>query len=434
MYMCGDEKTGSVPLESCDAQSDDAQLDIPRLVLASQSPRRRELLARAGASFCCLVPNVDEDVDSAVDAEHAAVEVASRKAHAAANMLSGNLGPCAVVACDTMVVVGGIADGAEEQILGKPADADDARRMLRMLSGTAHRVASGVCILSGVADGSDLNEVSFAETTRVTFKQLDDEQIDTYISTGEPFDKAGAYGIQGAAGAFVENVDGDYDNVVGLPLSRTLEALSKIQASAASIVPALSEKAAVRSQMKAIRQSISPADRAAASEQACRHIMATPEFQNAKVVAAFCAFGSELCFDYMATHLPQGKTFAVPITMPDHRMEFVAIDPLQILPGNRTLPFLSDPAGIASIPSDAEVLEASQVDLMLVPGLAFDEHGFRIGYGGGYYDVYMNREGFHAACYGTFFEQQHCFGCVPRDPHDMSLHAVATQQGIRRFA
>ncbi len=420
--------------------------ELPRLVLASQSPRRREMLRSAGASFCCLVPGVDEDVGPCDSVEQTAIAIASRKAHAAADVLSGNPGPCPIVACDTMVVLGDPrnslgSDG--EEILGKPTDVADARRMLGLLSGTTHRVVSGVSILRCDGDARTASEVAFAETTHVTFKQLDGMQINEYIATGEPFDKAGAYGIQGAAGAFVERIDGGYDNVVGLPLARTLEALRKIkiemeanmhESNANSQEGSLSAaKAAVRKQMKAIRQLVPEDQRAAASQQVCRHLMQTPEFEQAEVIAAYCAFGSELGFDYLAQNMPQGKTFAVPITMANRRMEFVAIDPVQVLPGHRTLPFLTDPAGITSVPEDAEVLDAANIDLMLVPGLGFDDHGYRIGYGGGYYDVYMKREGFRAACFGTFFEQQHYAGSLPHNDDDVPLPTIITQQGVRRF-
>ncbi len=458
---------------------------LPRLVLASKSPRRKELLQGAGFNFCCLASDVDEEVEPCKNAEEYAVAVASKKAYAALNMLAGNLGQCALLACDTVVVVGGEGDvvetsrepavsqcddqltGSPEQILGKPTDPQDAKRMLKLLSGNTHRVISGVSILRGSLDTSsdgnanvaannpkDIPELpnilktTFAQTTYVTFRELDELEIDEYIQTGEPFDKAGAYGIQGAAGKFVESIEGDYNNVVGLPLSKTLEVLFKMYACKdlnkqnnmhqnldVSNKPKFddSPKPYVRKQLKAIRQAIPQTARTAASQEVCKNLMHTPEFENARVIAAFCSFGSELCFDYMAQHMPKNKIFAVPITMENHKMEFVKIEPTEILPQNRTLPFLTDPAGITSIPNDAQVIDAKDIDLMLVPGLGFDDHGYRIGYGGGYYDVYMKRAGFKAACFGAFFEEQHYFGELPCNCDDVPLDAVVTQNGVLRF-
>ena len=372
------------------------------------------MLVRSGLNFCCLVPGVNEDV-SGLPAEQMPIEVAQRKAQGALKMLGGT-SDCPILACDTIVVLG-------QQVFGKPQNADEARAMLHQLSGNTHKVISGVCILS------EGHQQSFADITEVTFHQLSDEQIDAYIATGEPFDKAGAYGIQGAAGEFVSELSGNYENVVGLPLQRCLDALGCLPE---QNLPN-NGKDAVRKQMKAVRKSIPEKVRQQASQQVCQHLMATLEFQEARVIAAYCAFGSELCFDYMAQNMPAGKVLAVPVTMQDRRMEFVVVDPQQILPGRRTLPFLADPAGITSIPDECEVLQANDLDIMLVPGLAFDEDGYRMGYGGGYYDTYMVRKGFHAARFGTFFEQQHYFGSLAHEQHDVPLPAIITQDGVRRL-
>lgn len=462
-------------------------VEFPRLILASKSPRRKELLQSAGLNFCCLASDTDENVGSCKNVEEYAIAVASKKAHAVANMLSNDLGQCVLLACDTIVVVDGSCCGADvfeesdakqrgsqtrgsssslEQILGKPKDSLDAKRMLKMLSGNTHKVISAVSILRTVEDGSlggsktadslkncgDLShiaETTFAQTTHVTFKNLADLEIDEYIQTDEPFDKAGAYGIQGAAGKFVESIDGDYNNVVGLPLSRTLDILSEMCNGSVTCNPKEGEpknveifasghsdsnpKSYVRKQLKAIRQAIPQSDRDAESQKVCKNLMHAPEFENARIVVAFCSFGSELCFDYMAEHMPDSKIFAVPITMENHRMEFVKIAPTEILPQNRTLPFLTDPAGITSIPDNAEVIDAKDIDLMLVPGLGFDDQGYRIGYGGGYYDVYMKRAGFKAACFGAFFEEQHYIGELPCNNDDVPLDAVVTQNTVLRF-
>lgn len=402
--------------------------DGMRIVLASQSPRRRELLRRAGVSFACLASGVDEHVGGQPDAARTAMAVASRKSHAVLEMLGGD-GSCPVLGCDTMVVLGGEGPGGSrasdgsyaEEVFGKPADAEDARRMLRALSGNVHRVISGVSILF------EGREESFAKTTHVRFRELDPRQIDEYIDSGEPFDKAGAYGIQGRAGEFVESVEsGGYDNVVGLPVEETLEVLRSMEGQTIG-------KNEVRKQMKAVRKAIDPEVREEASAEVCRYLMDTPEFEDAKTIAAYCAFGTELSFDYLAQNFPEGKVLTVPVTMENHHMEFVVVEPEEILPGKSTLPFLVDPAGLAEIPDDATVVDPADIDIMLVPGLAFDDDGYRLGYGGGYYDVYMTREGFHAARFGTYFEQQHYNGSLPHEEYDVPLPAVITQEGIRRF-
>lgn len=474
-------------MDETESQTYANNVKFPRLILASKSPRRKELLQSAGLNFCCLASDTGEDVGSYKNAQEYAIAVASKKAHAVAKMLSQDLGQCVLLACDTIVVVDRSCCSVEafegsgakqhnsqamgssfssEQILGKPKNPLDAKRMLKMLSGNTHRVISAVSILRTAEDVSlggsktadslkncgelpHIAETTFAQTTYVAFKNLDEQDIDEYIQTGEPFDKAGAYGIQGAAGKFVESIDGDYNNVVGLPLSRTLDVLFEVCSKGVTCNPKEGEpksfdicaaehtdystKSYVRKQLKAIRQAIPQSDRDAASQEVCKNLMHTPEFKNARVVVAFCSFGSELCFDYMAKHMPDSKIFAVPITMENHRMEFVKIAPTEILPQNRTLPFLTDPAGITSIPDNAEVIDAKDIDLMLVPGLGFDDHGYRIGYGGGYYDVYMKRAGFKAACFGAFFKEQHYIGELPCNNDDVPLDAVVTQNTVLRF-
>lgn len=174
-----------------------------RLVLASASPRRADLLRAAGIAFDVVVANVDESV---VPGETATQHV-RRLAEAKARAVLDKAGAQPVLAADTVVVVDGL-------ILGKPADDREAARMLRLLSGRAHEVMTGVCL----ACGASPTIVSVAVTT-VEFARLTDAEIQWYAATGEPRDKAGAYAIQGLASRFVTRIDGSYSNVVGLPVA-----------------------------------------------------------------------------------------------------------------------------------------------------------------------------------------------------------------------
>lgn len=177
------------------------------LILASASPRRRELLAAAGLRFETFIPDIDESPLPGEDPRSHAERLAREKAAAAAE--SNGI----TIASDTVVLQDGI-------ILGKPADAAHAREMLHRLSGCGHEVITGVC----VRDASR-SEV-FSVVTRVEFRTLNDEEIDDYIATGEPMDKAGAYAIQGGAAHMVRRIDGSYTNVVGLPMCELIEVLS----------------------------------------------------------------------------------------------------------------------------------------------------------------------------------------------------------------
>ena len=194
------------------------------IVLASGSPRRKELLEREGVEFTVRVSEVDESLEPDLlrQPEEAAKKLAERKARAVLEEMLNEayVGTAMVVGADTMVVV----DGA---IYGKPEDEADARRILGELSGRAHQVITGVSVwLAGApANEEDISIAfrSFAETSHVVFKELDDELIERYIATGEPRDKAGAYGVQGKGGEMlVERVAGDFDNVVGLPVKRLI--------------------------------------------------------------------------------------------------------------------------------------------------------------------------------------------------------------------
>ncbi len=172
------------------------------LVLASASPRRQELLRSAGIPFDVQPAHIPEDPLPGEGAKACAERLAREKAFAVARQLPHD----PVLGADTVVVVDG-------QILGKPADTTDAARMLRMLSGCEHQVITGVClVVSGRCAVA-------SETTVVTMSVITDHEIDDYVATGEPMDKAGAYAIQGIASRWIPRIAGDYSNVVGLPVA-----------------------------------------------------------------------------------------------------------------------------------------------------------------------------------------------------------------------
>ncbi|GLB58371.1 Maf family protein [Cytobacillus sp. NCCP-133] len=183
---------------------------MQNLILASSSPRRKELLENLHLTFEVSSSDVDESFDPGLTPEEIVKELAFRKANAVFKQSSDSY----VIGSDTVVVKDG-------QVLGKPASSEEAFSMLKSLSGTTHSVYTGVAIL---APGK---QVKFYEKTDVVFWELTDEEINSYIGTGEPFDKAGAYGIQGFGGMLVKSISGDYFSVVGLPVSRTVRELRK---------------------------------------------------------------------------------------------------------------------------------------------------------------------------------------------------------------
>ena len=186
-------------------------MPLPPLVLASASPRRAELLTAAGYDFTIDPADVDESVSAGESPEQYVVRVARDKARAVA----GRLGPGALVlGADTTVV----ADG---EILAKPADESDAARMLQTLAGREHDVLTGVAMVYGD------REVTEVVSTRVRLLPLDEEDIRWYVGTGEPMGKAGAYGIQGRAARFVDRIEGSWSNVVGLPVATVNEMLKR---------------------------------------------------------------------------------------------------------------------------------------------------------------------------------------------------------------
>jgi len=181
------------------------------LVLASASPRRQELLRSAGISFVVQPADIDETPRAGEAPRDYAERLAREKALAVWRLRPQDV----VLGADTIVVV-------DEMILGKPADAVDAARMLRLLSGRAHRVITGVCIIGPVASCQlpvASKEHTASEATLVTLNELSDQEIRDYIATGEPMDKAGAYAIQGIASRWIPRIEGDYSNVVGLPVA-----------------------------------------------------------------------------------------------------------------------------------------------------------------------------------------------------------------------
>src|SRR5450755_2593643 len=191
------------------------------LVLASASPRRQELLRNAGIAFEVQPAHIAEDPRRGETAKQCAERLASEKALAIASPRPNDC----VLGADTVVVVDG-------QLLGKPSDADDAKRMLRRLSGREHQVITGVCLVAG-------GKLSVAsETTRVFVSQIDDREIADYVASGEPMDKAGAYAIQGIASRWIPRIEGDYSNVVGLPVALVFRMLRKIS----SQLPVLSSQ------------------------------------------------------------------------------------------------------------------------------------------------------------------------------------------------
>lgn len=181
------------------------------IILASNSPRRRELLRQVGIEFTAAPAVVDERRMTDEQPEAYALRVASEKARAAAEKSGSGI----VIAADTIVVL-------DDLVLGKPSDVRDAERMLGVLSGRAHRVVTGLVVL----DAETGRTASRTAETMVWFRKLTDGDIRSYAASGEPLDKAGAYGIQGLGALLVEKIEGCYFNVVGLPLSALSELLA----------------------------------------------------------------------------------------------------------------------------------------------------------------------------------------------------------------
>ncbi len=177
---------------------------MTKIILASQSPRRRQLLEQIGLEdFTILVPDADESYDPTATPQEIVSSICRKKAVAARELAKND--DAIIITADTMVFLDGLR-------LGKPRSEEEAAQMLRSLSGRTHQVCTGVTVCRGE------RAVTEAEVTQVTFRPLSGEEIRRYTATGEPMDKAGAYGIQGKAALFVSGIDGDYFNVMGLPL------------------------------------------------------------------------------------------------------------------------------------------------------------------------------------------------------------------------
>jgi len=185
-----------------------------KLILASASPRRAQILRDAGISFLVLSSAVDETPYPNETPEQLVQRLADAKAELVA---ARAVGPALLIAADTTVVLDG-------QILGKPQSTDDARRMLERYSGRTHSVVTGVTVIRL----PEMERRQFVETTQVTFATLAHDEISRYLSTDEPYDKAGAYAIQGYAGRYIPRIEGCYFNVVGLPLARLMNALREL--------------------------------------------------------------------------------------------------------------------------------------------------------------------------------------------------------------
>jgi len=191
------------------------QVNMPeqrRIILASASPRRKEILKMTGLKFSVEAGDYEEDMDLALKPRHLARFLSSEKARASAGKYTNAL----VIAADTFIVFKGC-------LLGKPHTREEARRMLDLLNGRAHSVITGFTII----DTSTKKKVSRSVETRVYFRKLTMKEIESYIKTGEPLDKAGAYAIQGTGALLVKKIEGDYFNVMGLPLSSLTEALKE---------------------------------------------------------------------------------------------------------------------------------------------------------------------------------------------------------------
>jgi septum formation protein len=188
------------------------QLQCPRLILASNSPRRRYLLEQAGLEFSVIPSSINEDSVALSSPDAYTRKLAECKVRD----ISDKYPDSWVIGADTIVLIDNI-------ILGKPRSRDEARRMLKSLSGKTHRVITGYCVCCKTKNRFFLDTIK----TDVLFKDLTDEEIEWYIDTGEPFDKAGAYAIQGLGTLLVKRINGSYTNVVGLPVCEVVEFLIK---------------------------------------------------------------------------------------------------------------------------------------------------------------------------------------------------------------
>ena len=191
-----------------------------KIILASASPRRKELLAQIGMTYTVMPSDAEEKGESGTP-EKMVKELSGQKARDIFKKLSGKeQREALVIGADTVVSLDG-------QIMGKPRDKETAVRMLAALQGRAHQVYTGVTLLWQQEETGEVQEVSFFEETDVTMFPMSEAEICEYVDTGEPMDKAGAYGIQGKCAAFIKGISGDYNNVVGLPIGRLYQEIKK---------------------------------------------------------------------------------------------------------------------------------------------------------------------------------------------------------------
>ena len=190
-----------------------------RLILASQSPRRRELIQKLGLPFEAEASDVDETIPEGMDAVQVPEYLSGLKAKAVYDLHKGE--DVLVVGSDTVVILGDV-------IFGKPKDEADAFRMLKALSGNWHKVATGVTVLSGVPGSGEIKQSAFTYVSDVKFFELSDDEIREYIASGEPMDKAGSYGIQQGGALIVERINGDFYSVMGLPIASLAQTIKKM--------------------------------------------------------------------------------------------------------------------------------------------------------------------------------------------------------------
>lgn len=190
-----------------------------KIVLASASPRRKELLEQANYSFEIIPSHKSEIITKSIPSE-VVMELACQKAEDVFQSISQD-SSFIVIGADTVVAYA-------DQILGKPKDSAHATRMLRMLSGKTHQVYTGVSLIYFEHKTSQIKEHSFYEKTDVTFYDMTDAEIASYVATDDPLDKAGAYGIQGPCAIYIKEINGDYNNVVGLPIARLYHEINRM--------------------------------------------------------------------------------------------------------------------------------------------------------------------------------------------------------------
>ncbi|MBP5151461.1 MAG: septum formation protein Maf [Lachnospiraceae bacterium] len=195
------------------------------IVLASASPRRRELLAGMGFDFKIITSDAEE-ISKETDPGRIVEDLSAKKAAAVLEKIKAEGGlsedrgePLLIIAADTLVFF-------KDEILGKPVDKADAVRMIGELQGNSHSVRTGVTLI--LVTGKETKQVSFHEKTVVSFDKMNDSEIEAYVATGEPMDKAGGYGIQGTCSKFIRGIEGDYFNVVGFPVSHVYRAMKEI--------------------------------------------------------------------------------------------------------------------------------------------------------------------------------------------------------------